>query len=454
MTAQPPEPEIETLPEPANGRPRIVIVGGGAGGVELAARLGDSLGRRREAEIVLVDKAPAHLWKPLLHEVAAGTIDVNANEIAYLALARWHCFMFQQGALESLDRARKEVIVGEIRMPEGDLMFPPRRIAYTFLVLAVGSVANDFGVKGVEQNALMLDTVEEAERINRRIISMVARANATGGAEPPTIHVVIIGGGATGVELAAQMRTTGRVLAAYGLDRYPPEKLLHITLLEAGTRILPHMPERIADGVHAALKDLDVEVMTGVPVTSVEQNQVVTKQGRVFPAQICVWAAGVKAPSWLASLDGLETSRLNQLVVTATLQTTRDPRIFALGDCAQNRLGPGEKDGFVAPLAQAAHQQAAYLARALPRILQGKPVKPFRYRHFGSLIALGQHSTSGTLMGFITGHNFRVQGWIARLMYLFLYRQHLAVLYGWWHTALDSVARWIGASTRPKIKLH
>ena len=438
---------------PTTTKRRVVIVGGGAGGIELATSLGESLGRKGLAEIVLVDREPAHIWKPLLHEVAAGTMDVNANEIAYLALASWHGFVFQQGPMLGLDRRSKEITIGEVCNPDGDVLFPKRRLAYDVLVLSLGGVSNDFGVPGVKEHAYTLDNVEQAEALNRRIVSAVVRANYSAGDESAQpIRVIIIGGGATGVELAAQLRTAGRVLAAYGFDKLQPEKLLEITLIEAGPRILPHMPERIAQAVHEALEKLQIKVLTRVQVMSIDGTQVLGKDNRRFPADVCVWAAGVKGADWLRDLDQLETNKNNQIVVDSQLRTTRDPAVFALGDCAQVQSEPGQRP--VAPLAQAAHQEAHYLAWALPRILAGKEVRPFRYRHFGSLIAIGQDTTTGTLMGFLTGQNFRVQGLLARFMYLFLYRQHLAVLFGWPRTILDLLARWIGASTRPKIKLH
>ena len=165
-----------------------------------------------------------------------------------------------------------------------------------------------------------------------------------------------------------------------------------------------------------------------------------------------MWAAGVKAPEVLARLDGLESNRINQLVVRPTLETTRDASIFALGDCAACPW-PGGK-GNVPPRAQAAHQQASHLVRTLERRLAGKPLLPFRYRDFGSLVSLGKYSVIGNLMGALVGGSVRVEGYFARLMYLSLYKMHELALHGFAKVALDTLARLLTRRTEPVVKLH
>ncbi len=431
---------------------QIIIVGGGAGGLELATRLGRRLGRRRRAAVTLVDRSRTHVWKPLLHEVAAGSMDVHQHQLDYLAQARWHHFTFSLGAFEGLDRARREITVGAIRDDRGVDVIPRRTLRYDTLVIAIGSLANPFGVPGVAEHAFALDSAEEADHFNRRLVNAVLRANYQAEERNRELRVVIVGGGATGVELAAELHNTTRVLAAYGLENIDPERQVKLTLLNADARILPGLPERIARATTEALDALGVRIHCREQVVEVTAAEVRTKAGKSFPADLTVWAAGIKAADVLREVDGLETNRLNQLVVLPTLQTTRDPDIFAIGDCA---ACPWEgHQGNVPPRAQAAHQQASHLGRTIERRLGGLAPEPWRYRDFGSLVSLGDYSTVGSLMGFISGPSIRVEGWFARLMYISLYKMHLLALHGWWGVVVDTLARTLRRGVDPRVKLH
>jgi len=393
-----------------------------------------------------------HLWKPLLHEVAAGSMDIHAHQLDYLAQARWHHFSFCCGALEGLDRARREVTVAPALDERGTEVIPRRRLHYDTLVIAIGSVANTFGVPGVAEHAYALESAGEADRFHRRLINACIQANYRAGGESARLRVVIVGGGATGIELAAELHNTTRVLAAYGLENIDPERFLDVTLLDAGPRVLPMLPERIAAAVTGALEDIGVRVACSEQVIDVDENSVKTRSGNTFAADLTVWAAGIKGADVLRSLDGLETNRINQLIVLPTLQTTRDPDIFALGDCS---VLPREgKRPAVPPAAQAAHQQASHLLRTLARRLDGLPPAPFRYRDFGSLVSLGEYSTIGSLMGFLSGRSYRVEGWFARFMYLSLYKMHLYALHGPIGVILDTLARFLKRGTEPRVKLH
>jgi NADH dehydrogenase len=433
--------------------PRIVIVGGGAGGLELATRLGDRLGRRRRALVTLIDKERAHLWKPLLHEVAAGSMDVGKHELDYLAQSHWHGFRYRVGEVIGLDRARREVKVAPVFDEDGTQVTPPRTEAYDVLVMAAGGVTNDFGTPGVAEHACMLDTAAEAARFHRRLVNACIRAHVQAEPlRPEQLNVAIIGAGATGVELAAELHKTTRELVAYGLDRIDPDKDVKLTVIEAAERILPALPERIALATQQLLLDLDIQVLTHARVAEVVADGVRLADGRKIPAELTVWAAGVRAPAFLRDLDGLESNRLNQLVVRASLQTTRDERMFALGDCAAAPwLGT---DRTVPPRAQAAHQQASHLARELPRYLAGEPVRPFQYRDFGSLVSLGRYSTVGSLMGALIGGSIVIEGLFARFMYVSLYKMHEYALHGFTKVALDTLARLITRRTEPHVKLH
>src|SRR5437899_7170417 len=435
-----------------NDRHRVIIVGGGAGGLELATRLGDRLGRKGRAAVTLVDQNETHLWKPLLHEVAAGSMDIHAHQLDYLAQARWHHFNCGCGAREGLERGRHEIAVAPTVDERGEEVIPRRTLSYDTLVIAIGSVANTFGVPGVEEHAYALESATEADRFHRRLINACIQANYRPVHTPARLRVVIVGAGATGVELAAELRNTTRVLAGYGLQNIDPERFLHITLLNADPRILPMLPERIATAVTVALEDLGVSIRCSEQAVEITASEVKTKSGKSYPANLAVWAAGIKGADLLRNLDGLETNRINQLVVRATLQTTRDPDIFALGDCsAFPREGKAPP---VPPAAQAAHQQASHLLGTMAQRMRGQALSPFRYRDFGSLVSLGEYSTIGSLMGFLSGKSYRVEGWFARLMYLSLYKMHLYALHGPIGVALDTLARLLKRGTEPSVKLH
>ncbi|WP_327438890.1 NAD(P)/FAD-dependent oxidoreductase [Pseudomonas donghuensis] len=428
---------------------RIVIVGGGAGGLELATRLGKTLGKKGSASITLVDANLTHIWKPLLHEVAAGSLNSSEDELNYVAQAKWNHFQFQLGRMSGLDRETKQIQLAATLDEDGRELLPARTLGYNTLVIAVGSNTNDFGTLGAAQHCLFLDTRKQAERFHQQLLNHYLRAHA-GDQANEQISVAIVGAGATGVELAAELHHAAHELAAYGLDRIQP-KDMHITLIEAGPRVLPALPERISVPVHKTLEKLGVTVMTNAAVSEVTADELRTSNGDVIQASLKVWAAGIRAPGFLKDIDGLETNRINQLVVRPTLQTTLDDNIFAFGDCAACPQ-PGS-DRNVPPRAQAAHQQASLLAKGLKARLEGKPLPTYAYRDYGSLVSLSRFSAVGNLMGNLTG-SVMLEGWLARMFYVSLYRMHQMALYGTFRTLMLMLGSRIGRGTEPRLKLH
>ncbi|AJP59810.1 pyridine nucleotide-disulfide oxidoreductase [Pandoraea vervacti] len=466
---------------------RIVVVGGGAGGLELVTRLGDKYGRGKDVRITLVDRSLSHIWKPLLHEVAAGVMDTATHQLSYVAQANWHHFEFATGEMIGLDRAAKTIRLAAVPAAadegEGDLL-PERTLPYDTLVLAIGSTTNFFGVPGAQEHTIALDTVEQAERFRRRLMAACVRAqnaadtplqatlsdaadaadaavpsdtpDAPAGAllSPPKaqrhkVNLVIVGAGATGVELSAELRNTAEVLRSYGL-KLDPRKDVRITIIESSPRILKALPERVSGAVAGLLTKLDVDILCGDSVAEVRPNEVTTTSGKVLPADITVWSAGITAPPVLGKL-GLAVNRLNQIEVLPTLQSKTDPDIFAFGDCASCEW---PEHGFVPPRAQAAHQQASFLVKAIDARLKGQSLPTFTYRDFGSLVSLGKFSAVGNLMGGLIGGSMFIEGLFARVMYTSLYRMHVAALHGVWRMMLDTVANRLRRSTVPRVKLH
>lgn len=433
-------------------RQQIVIVGGGAGGLELASRLGRRLGRREKADVTLIDLSRTHIWKPLLHQVAAGSFDPCMHTVEYLAQAQRCGFRFRMGRLESLDRARKQVWLSATLNDEGEEIIPRRNFPYDVLVLAVGSQSHDFGIPGVAEHCWFLDSKKEAETFQKKLMERLIRAGTHDARPAPgELDIAIVGAGATGVELAAQLHQVTRRLRQFGFDQIDPDQHAGLKILDAGPRILPALPERLSSEVLAELQGLGIKVMVNCAVTRVTADGVEIKGGEFVPAAIKVWAAGIKAPDTLAGLD-LPVNRINQIEVNRDLRSVADDSIFAIGDCA---AFPSDQDGrTVPPRAQAAHQQASFVARAICRHVNGRAdAGQYHYRDFGSLVTLGRYSTVGSLMGTITG-NIWISGMIARAVYLSLHKMHQIALHGWINTGLLTLSSLLRRSVDPQIKLH
>lgn len=442
-----------------NSLHQVVIVGGGAGGLELATKLGDSLGRKGHATITLVDQSKTHVWKPLLHEIAAGSMNPEKHELVYLAQAHWHHFLFRLGSMDGLDREKQEISISAHFDEDGVEVIPRRMLHYDTLIIAVGSTTNDFGVKGASEYSIALDTQEQAERFHRRLHNALLRAQTQAvPVQAGQLEVVIVGAGATGVELSAELHNTTRELAAYGLDKIDADHDIKISLVEASERVLPALPTKLSDSVQLELKKLDVHLYTGERVTEVTNKGIYTHTGKFIPSALVVWAAGIKAPDFLKKIGGLETNNINQLVVKRTLQTTIDTNIFAFGDCAACPITNNQTDHTnvnVPPRAQAAHQQASMLVKTVKNRVAGRLDLPeYTYLDYGSLVNLGSYTTVGNLMGSISGSTMFIEGLIARLMYQSLYKMHLMALHGFWSMALQTLARLITRRTESQVKLH
>ncbi|USX18663.1 FAD-dependent oxidoreductase [Oxalobacteraceae bacterium OTU3REALA1] len=430
---------------------KIVIVGGGAGGLELACKLGRKLGPEA---VMLVDSRLYHIWKPSLHEVAAGTLDVHQEGLSYQMLAHDNGFTFAYGPMVALDAAQRLVTVGAICgvEPTNELILPERQIRFDSLVLAVGSTSNYFGVPGAAEHTISLNATEDAERFRLTLLKLLTLASLKKSAQPDAgIDVVIIGGGATGVELAAELREASGVYAAYGFRQLQAERDVRITLIEGAPRILAPLPEKVSTAALELLHQRAVTVVTNTRVTAISATQV--SAGEVsYPAQIVVWAAGIKAPDFLKEL-GLPTVKSGQIDVGPDLAVKGFDYIYALGDCAAC-AGPDGK--LVPPRAQAAHQQADYLLTTFLRQQKGKPPQshPYVYRDYGSLVSFGQTTSVGSLMGSLKGLSWFVDGFVARLMYTSLHLMHHQAVLGTIRTGVLAVARFLIKRSTPLVKLH
>ncbi|MGB1220920.1 MAG: NAD(P)/FAD-dependent oxidoreductase [Alcanivoracaceae bacterium] len=429
-------------------KPRIVIVGGGAGGLPLATLLGRKLGKGGRADIALVDANSIHIWKPRYHEVATGAIDADLDAVDYRGHARMNGYRFEPGALIDVDARQQAITLAAIEDEKGHEVLPQRQLDYDYLVLAIGSRSNDFGTPGVREHCLFMDSREQAERFREKFLNACLEANY----HNRPLSLAIVGGGATGVELAAEIHHAITMLKLYGhehLDR----KQLNVHVIEAAPRILPALSERVSAAATERLQGLGVKVHTSTLVECADGAGFVTKGGERIDADLLVWAAGVKAPEFLARINGLTANRINQIEVDTNLRAKGQERIFVIGDCAACQLPNMERP--LPPRAQSAQQMAHHLAKQLEQVLMfNRTPEPFVYNDHGSLVSLSRYSSVGTLMGNLKGGNFFVEGWLARVMYISLYRLHQATLYGWPRTLMLLLAGKFSRLVRPRLKLH
>lgn len=431
----------------------IVIIGGGAGGLELAVGLAKKLNSDTH-KVVLVDKEKTHMWKPHLHEVSAGKLNSSSEEVSYLNLAYRFGFEFVWGEMSELNRELKTVGINAQMNVSGEEILPHRTIAYDNLVIAIGSSSNDFGTPGVKQYAYSLDDLSSANKFHESMLESVLKKEHNAAMSEP-LSITIVGGGATGVELAAELTQTTRHLANFGLNKLK-SKPVKITVVNAGPQLLPGLSDKISNGAKVILEEAGVQVMNSAKVIEIRENSAIVEyQGKQVEvaADLQVWAAGVKSPEFLGKL-GLEANRGNQLVVNGQLQTS-DPYIFAIGDCASAKwIGAPKEGSFVPPRAQSAHQMSDYLIKNLIKIGNGEKVAEFVYKDFGSLVSLGSGETVGTLMGFLQGKSLFVEGKIAKMMYIHLYQHHQIKINGFIPAFFLMLGKLIQKRFKPTVKLH
>jgi NADH dehydrogenase len=420
------------------------VVGGGVAGIILATRLGRLLGRRGRARVSLIDRSWIHVWKPMLHTFAAGTWNIYQQQVQYVAHARMHHFEYIPGQLDAIDRTARRIRLAPLQA-DGEVVAGNRELAYDVLVLAFGSRANDFGTPGVVEHCHFIDSQDQADAFNARLRALVVRGFAQGG----NIDIAIVGGGATGVELAAELSRMVELAAGYGEAEI--RRRLRLTLLESAPRILSAFPEAVSDSTASQLHLLGVDVRTGVRVVAADADGFQLQGGERVPAELKVWAAGIRASG---SFDdsGLELNRAGQVAVGPNLLAKGEQHIFALGDCAS--LVPEGAGRPLPSTAQVANQQAMHLIRHLPNWLRrGKPVPPFSFRDFGALVALSDYNAFGTLgrFGFFKG-GF-IKGRFAQLSHAVLYRRHQLSLHGPSRAALLWLAERINALVQPTIRI-
>lgn len=433
---------------------KIVIVGGGAGGLKLATRLGKHftlspvLKRQKkepQAQVTLVDKNRTHIWKPLLHQVATGALNSGLDALEYQVHGRANGFQFELGSLSRLDRKNQRIELAEVRNRSGNLLVPERTLEYDYLVVALGSESNDFNIPGIREYCQFLDSSAQAQKFHQHLLDKFLQLETK---VKDKVQIAIVGGGATGVELAAELVDANRQMGYYG---HIANGAIELTLIEASKRLLPVLPSRLGTNAERELSRLGVRVLTNCQIGKATDNGFITTTGETIPASIRVWAAGIKASKLLCQLDGLETNKLNQITVQNTLQSKIDPRIFALGDCAGCIDRAGNR---VPPRAQAAQQMAETVYHNLMALIEGGEQQEYLYRDRGSLVSLSHSAAIGNLMGSLVKGSLIIEGRFAGFAYRSLYRMHLAALHGWPKATLLYLIGNANRFVKPRLKLH
>ncbi|WP_395342369.1 NAD(P)/FAD-dependent oxidoreductase [Ningiella sp. W23] len=428
---------------------KIVIVGGGAGGLELVTKLSKSLGKKKQADIILVDKSKTHVWKPLLHEVAAGVINKMSDGVEYPIHAARNHYEFQLGTLSNIHSQEKYIELDPLLDEQGEVLLPKRKIHFDYLVLSVGSVSNDFGTPGVIEHSYLLDSLAQAERFHKALLNQLLKINQLND-DDKCLRVAIVGGGATGTELAAELYHVANLAKSYGMPKMSSERL-KVSIIEAGERILPALPERIANSARQALSKLNIEVLEGTRVAKAQKNGFVTADENLIEADLLVWAAGVKAPDFIKELEIFELNQAQQVLVNPYLQSTVNEAIYVIGDCCGFKQDDGS---WVPPRAQSAHQMAAIAAKNIKNTFVNKPLKQYQYVDYGSLVHLSKYSTVGSLMGSLSNSSMFIEGRLARLVYISLYNMHQFAVHGPLKGFLVLLTRKLGNIVGPKLKLH
>lgn len=421
-----------------NEQKRVVIVGGGLGGLRLAEDLS-----KKDLQVVLIDKNNFHQFPPLIYQIASAGIDPSSISFPY----------------RQIFRKRKNFY---FRMAEARAVFPEKKIlqtsigkiSYDYLVFAAGTTTNFYGNKNIEQWAIPMKTVPEAMGLRNALLGNLERALtcATEEERQELLNVVIVGGGATGVEIAGALSEMKRYVIPYD---YPDmdSSLMHIYLLEAGDRLLAGMSKESSDKAYEFLKSMGVDIRFGKMVTDYRDHKVIMKDGTEIPTRTFLWVSGVKAQE----ITGIEMEHLGRGFRIKVDEYNRIPGmegIFAIGDQCLQTADPDYPGGHP-QLAQVAIQQAALLAKNIVKIANGETdsLEPFRYKNLGSMATVGRNKAVVEI------GKFRSQGFFAWVLWLVVHlrsilgvKNKLMVMLNWlWkYVSYNDSIRMITYATKPR----
>jgi NADH dehydrogenase len=376
-------------------KPKVVILGGGFGGLAAARAL------YKSAEVTVVDRHNFQTFLPLLYQVS--TAGLAADHVAYpiRGALRKTDIKFRMGSPISIDHKNSEVKLDSSEV-----------LKFDHLVVALGSVSADFGIPGVNEHALGMKTVHEAliirAEIMRRFEDLCRFEDET------KLSISVIGGGPTGVEMAGAIAELIRGPLKY--DKVDAAANINISIIEAGPRLLPTFAPSLSERTKRDLEKLGVKVMLNIPVKAIEHRKITLNDDSVINSEITIWAAGVKGSDAMAQLSLPTTG--NRVAVEPTMQVKNYPNVWALGDIA----GAIGKDGRPLPMvAPVAIQQGKFIAKQIARLIANKPLTDFKYLDKGSMATIGRNKAIVQVRG------IKIAGPIAWLIWLWL---HLFYLLG------------------------
>lgn len=360
---------------PKTDKKRVVIVGGGFGGLKLANKL-----RNSDFQVVLVDRNNYHQFPPLIYQIASAGIEPSSISFPFRKIfQKRDNFFFRMAEVRSVfpEQNILQTSIGKVR--------------YDYLVLAAGTTTNFFGNKNVEEHAIPMKNVSEAMGLRNALLENFERALtcASETERQELLNVVIVGGGATGVEVAGALsEMKNHVLP----KDYPdmPSSLMNIYLIEAGTRLLPAMSEQTSQHVLNYLRKMGVNVLLNKMVTDYDHHRVILKDGSQIATRTFIWVSGVAAEK-ITNLDGEHLGRGARIIVDEHNRVKGFDNIFSIGDQCIMPEGDPQYPGGHPQLAQVAIQQGKLLARNLKALEKGKSLKPFRYRNLGAMATVGRN---------------------------------------------------------------
>lgn len=427
--------------------PKIIIVGGGVSGLKVAMKLGHKLGKKKRGKITLIDYQIGHIWKPILHKIASGSLNYHYEITNYLSHAKNNHFSFKLGKMTNINRKEKYITINEKYTKNKKVKIKEEKIKFDILVIAIGSITNDFKIKGVLENCSFLDNQTQANNFHKKILNTL-KYNLKNN---KITKIAIIGGGLTGIEFSTEILNLIKKLEIYKFYKIKEEKIL-ITLIESENRILPKLPIKISKIINKNLEKLGIKIKTNTKIKKIENKTIETESKEKIKFDIIIWTTGVKVSNFMKNIGGLITNQNNQLIIKKTLQTTLDNTIFAIGDCAFYKNKHGE---IIPPRAQNAHQMVKICYKNIILSLNNsKKLKKYKYKDYGYLISLSSFKTIGVINKFIIIKEIILKGKIIKLIYLSLYKIHLINIHGFIKTILIILSNIINKIIKPKIKLY
>lgn len=421
---------------------KIVIIGGGIAGLGLAIKLGKKLKNKKKYEIILVDKQKGHIWKPMLHKIASGNINYNYEIVSYLFHAKKNNFSFILGKMIKINRKEKHVIIQEKHNKKEKT---ENKIKFDILIIAIGSVTNDFNIPGVINNCLFLDNQKQANNFYKKMLNKF-KENLI---KNKKTKIAIVGGGLTGVELSTEILNTINKLEKYKFYKINKKKI-SITIIESENNILPKLPFKISKIIHKNLEKLGIYIKTNTKIKKIENKTVETELKEKIKFDIITWTTGIKISDSMKNIGGLITNKNNQLIIKKTLQTKTDKNIFAIGDCASY-----EEENKIQPRAQNAHQMTKTCYKNIILLInKSKKLKKYKYKDYGYLISLSSFKTIGIFHKILFLKEIILNGKIAELIYISLYKIHLINIHGFIKTILIILTNIINKKIKPKLKLY